>query len=403
MRILQNKHRCSRHWNNFPILGSMKFLLRFFVGLLLIFGIITLLLYVYNFEYILKGIQTTYLSGYTTAYIDDFTEFDNRVIEAGNAPQPWPQHPNYNQLQETEELEQLHEELETIAFLIIQNDSILFEKYAKNYGPDSRTNSFSMAKSVVAALLGKAMADGHIQGLEQPVADFFPQFDKRLTVGDLASMASGLNWDEDYYSPFSMTARAYFDDNLREQILQLEVVDPPGEEYEYLSGNTQLLAMVLEKATGQTLSSYLSESFWKPMGMESDALWQLDSEESGMEKAYCCIASNARDFARFGKLYKDHGKWNGRQLLDSAYVARSIKPRFKEAPQYGYGFWLENFNGKKVFYMRGILGQFVITVPEDNLIIVRLGHQVGNRPDGQEHSDDFYKYLEEVYEMLETQ
>src|SRR5690606_22081684 len=194
-------------------------------------------------------------------------------------------------------------------------------------GPDSRTNSFSMAKSVVAALLGKAMADGHIQGLEQPVADFFPQFDKRLTVGDLASMASGLNWDEDYYSPFSMTARAYFDDNLREQILQLEVVDPPGEEYEYLSGNTQLLAMVLEKATGQTLSSYLSESFWKPMGMESDALWQLDSEESGMEKAYCCIASNARDFARFGKLYKDHGKWNGRQLLDSAYVARSIKPR----------------------------------------------------------------------------
>src|SRR5690606_8005823 len=147
MRILQNKHRCSRHWNNFPILGSMKFLLRFFVGLLLIFGIITLLLYVYNFEYILKGIQTTYLSGYTTAYIDDFTEFDNRVIEAGNAPQPWPQHPNYNQLQETEELEQLHEELETIAFLIIQNDSILFEKYAKNYGPDSRTNSFSMAKS----------------------------------------------------------------------------------------------------------------------------------------------------------------------------------------------------------------------------------------------------------------
>lgn len=378
----------------------MKFLIRFFVGLLLIFGIITLLLYVYNFEYILKGIKTTYLSGYTTAYIDDYTEFDNRVIEAGNAPQPWPLHRNYNQIKTTEALDLLNEELETVAFLIIKNDSILYEKYAENYGPESKTNSFSMAKSVVAAMLGKAINDGHISGLEQPVAEFFPGFDTRLTVGDLASMASGLNWEEDYYSPFSMTARAYFDDNIREQILQLEVVDPPGEEYEYLSGNTQLLGMVLEKATGKTLSEYLSESFWKPLGMQQDALWQLDSEESGMEKAYCCIASNARDFARFGKLYKDMGNWNGNQLLDSTFVARSIKPRFEDAPHYGYGLWLENFNGKELFYMRGILGQYVITIPEDNLIIVRLGHQLGDRPEGQEHSEDFYRYLEEVYQML---
>lgn len=378
----------------------MKFLLRFFVGLLLIFGIITLLLYVYNFEYILKGIQTTYLSGYTTAYIDDYTEFDNRVIEAGKAPQPWPLHRNYNQIETTEELDMLNEELETVAFLIIKNDSILYEKYAENYGPESKTNSFSMAKSIVAALLGKAINDGHISGLEQSVAEFFPQFDARLTVGDLASMASGLNWEEDYYSPFSMTARAYFDDNIRDQILQLEVVETPGEEYEYLSGNTQLLGMVIEKATGKTLSEYLSESFWKPLGMQQDALWQLDSEESGMEKAYCCIASNARDFARFGKLYKDLGDWNGKQLLDSTYVARSIQPRFEDAPHYGYGFWLENFDGKELFYMRGILGQYVITIPEDNLIIVRLGHQVGDRPEGQEHSEDFYKYLEEVYQML---
>lgn len=381
----------------------MKFLLRFLLGLLLVFGIITALLYVYNFEYILKGIRTTYLSGYTTAYIDDFPEFDNRVIASGNSPQPWPLHPNYNQVKATPELDQLNEELETVAFLIIKNDSILYEKYAENYGPDSKTNSFSMAKSVVTALLGKAIADGYIKDLEQPVADFFPQFDPRLTVGDLASMASGLNWDEDYYSPFSMTARAYFDANIRDQILQLEVTDPPGEEFEYLSGNTQLLAMVLEKATGTTLSQYLSESFWKPLGMEKDALWQLDSEESGMEKAYCCIASNARDFARFGKLYKNFGKWNGKQILDSAYVAKSIRPRFEESPQYGYGFWLETFNGKKVFYMRGILGQYVISIPEDDLIIVRLGHQVGDRPEEKDHSDDFYSYLEEVYEMLQTE
>jgi len=250
-------------------------------------------------------------------------------------------------------------------------------------------------------MLGKAILEGKIKGLDQPVADFFPQFDPELTVGDLASMSSGLNWDESYYNPFSMTIRAYLDDELREQILSLEVVEQPGQEFKYLSGNIQLLAMVLEKATGMTLSRYLSESFWKPMGMREDALWQVDSEVDGLEKAYCCIASNARDFSKFGKLYKDFGQWKGRQLLDSAFVAKSIRPRFEAAPHYGYGIWLTSFRGKKLFYLRGILGQYVIVIPEDDLIITRLGEKAGEIPEGEEHSKDLFVYLEEVYKMLQ--
>lgn len=136
------------------------------------------------------------------------------------------------------------------------------------------------------------------------------------------------------------------------------------------------------------------------MGMNEDALWQLDSEEKGMEKAYCCVASNARDFAKFGKLYKDFGKWNGKQLIDSAFVARSIKPVFEDSPHYGYGLWLENYKGKEIFYLRGILAQYVIVIPEDELIIVRLGKDKGKKPEGRQHSNDFYVYLEEVYKML---
>lgn len=378
----------------------MKFFLRFLLGLLLLLGLGTFLLYVYNFEYLLKGVKTTYLSGHTTAYIDDYSKFDNRQILAGNNPQPWPLHPEYNEAIPTKKLDSINENLQSIAFLIIKNDSLWYEQYAEEYGPDSRTNSFSMAKSIVSALLGKAIQEGHIQSLEQPVADFFPQFDPRLKVGDLASMASGLNWEEDYYSPFSMTARAYFDEDIRTQILALEVTEEPGKEFEYLSGNTQLLGMLLEKATGTSLSEYLSQSFWQPLGMEQDALWQLDSEDSGMEKAYCCIASNARDFAKIAKLYKDYGKWNATEVLDSTFVATSIRPRFEEAAHYGYGLWLEKFGEKEVFYMRGILGQYVIVVPEDDIIIVRLGHEIGEKAEGQEHSDDFYTYLEEAYKML---
>ena len=369
------------------------------LGTLLFLISAVLLLYIFDYEYILKGIKTVYLEGHTSAYIDDYTEFPNREIEGAIEPQPWPLHQDYNTAIATEGLNRMNEELGTVAFLIIKNDSIWYENYAENYGPESKTNSFSMAKSIVAAMLGKAILEGKIEGLDQPVADFFPQFDKSLTVGDLASMSSGLNWDENYYNPFSMTARAYFGDDIREQILDLEVVEAPGQKFEYLSGNTELLAMVIQKATGQPVSEYLSDSFWKPLGMQEDALWQID-EEGGMEKAYCCIASNARDFAKFGKLYKDFGEWNGQQLLDSAFVAKSIQPRFEDSPQYGYGLWLEDYKGKETFYLRGILGQYIIVIPEDDLIIVRLGKEKGERPEGQHHSNDFYNYIEEVYKMI---
>ncbi|MBT8318849.1 MAG: beta-lactamase family protein, partial [Gramella sp.] len=285
--------------------------------------------------------------------------------------------------------------------LIIKNDSLLFEKYYNGYDNNSRTNSFSMAKSIVTALMFKAIQDGHLENTDQPVADFFPQFDKSLTIGDLSSMSSGLNWDENYYNPFASTARAYFDDDIREQVLDLEVIEEPGEKFKYLSGNTQLLGMVIEKATGKNLSEYLSESFWKPMGMNDAALWQLDSEESGMEKAYCCISSNARNFAKFGKLFLNYGTWEGQQLLDSAFIAKSSQPGFKETPHYGYGFWLSDYKNKEIFYMRGVLGQYVIMIPEDDLVIVRLGRKLIQREGGDKHYKDFYMYIDEAYKMLD--
>ena len=370
--------------------------------LLTFLGLIILsvgLLYLFNKEYLLKGIRITYLKGHKTAYIDDYPNFDNRTIKAGK-PQAWPEHSGYNSVKATKKLQQTNESLGTVAFLIIKNDSIWYESYAEGYSATSKTNSFSMAKSVTSALLGKAIRDGYIKNLEQPVADFFPQFDKKLTVGDLSSMASGLNWQEDYYNPFGMTAQSYLDENIRKIILDLKVVEQTGEKFKYLSGNTELLGMVIEKATQKSLSNYLSESFWQPLGMQENALWQLDSEESGMEKAFCCLASNARDFAKFGQLYAHQGNFRGKQLLDSSFVKKSTEPRFSETPFYGYGFWLSNFMNKKIVVMRGILGQYVISIPEDKVIIVRLGHQRGERLADKKFTKDFYTYIRESYKMM---
>lgn len=380
----------------------MKFLKKFLLWLAGLLLLVIALMYIFNVDYLLKAVRTIYFNGHTTAFLDDYNYFDNRKIENGVA-QPWATAKDYNKVKPTAELEKMHHEIGTVAFLIIKNDSIWSESYYDGYDKDAKSNSFSMAKSIVSACLGKAILEGKIKSLDQKVSDFFPEFKEgksaSMTVGDLSSMASGLDWDESYYSPFSITTRAYFDEDLNGVILGLKGVEVPATSYKYLSGNTQLLAMCIEKATGESLADYVSDKFWKPMGAENEALWQTD-KENGIVKAYCCIASNARDFARFGKLYKQNGKWNGQQILDSTFVATSTSPRFEASPEYGYGWWLSDYKNKKTYYMRGHLGQYVIVIPEDDLIIVRLGHKNAPSTNGTPHSDDFYVFLDETYKML---
>jgi len=375
---------------------NLKKLLKWVIGII---GVLIIASYIFDYDYILKGVRVVYFTGHVTAFIDDYPHFENDTIKKGTTIDAWPLHKNYNSVNATKRLKATNNELGTVAYLIIKNDSILYEWYAEDYSKDSKTNSFSMAKSITTSLLGKAVKDGYIKNLDQPISDFYPQYKgSTTTVGDLSSMASGLDWVESYTSPFSVTARANYDDDLAETILNQKVTKTPGKEFEYLSGSTQLLGMVIQKATGKQLANYLSESFWQPLGAKSDALWQLDDDENKLAKAFCCISSNARDFARFGKLYKDHGKWNGNQILDSTFVATATQSRFSGQP-YGYGFWISDYNDKHTFTMRGILGQYVITIPEENLIVVRLGHH--RSPETSNSFPlDFYVYIDEAYEMM---
>ena len=347
----------------------------------IVFSVLVLLfalLYISPYDYVITGLVKIYGTGHKTAFLEDYEVFDNRIVEAAELPQEWPLHENYNTIEPTERLLKAHEEYKSVAYLIIKNDSIFHEEYYDGYSDTSKSNSFSMAKSMVTGMLGKAIEEGKIESIDQKVGDFFEEFNEGyaalLTVGDLVSMASGLDWVEEYYNPLNITTRSYFTNDLQGLLRNREITGKPGQEYLYLSGNTQLLGMLISQAVGANLSDYFSESFWKPMGAKEDALWQVDSKANGMEKTFCCFATNAKDFARFGKLYKDHGRWNGEQLIDSSYVALSTRPRFEKSPEYGYGWWLSEIDGKPLFAMRGHLGQYVIVIPEDNLIVVRLGH-----------------------------
>ena len=370
----------------------------------LVIATIVIVLYLMGYDYIFKASKIVYGNGHITSFIDDFRFFPTRKIQ--NNPSQiwhWPQHAQYNQVKPTERLLDEHQKMHTVAFLIIKNDSILSENYYEGYNQDSLSNSFSMAKSMTEALLGKAIKDGYVK-MSDKVIKYIPElkgkYAQEVTVADVASMSSGSNWIEDYYNPFHITTEAYFSDDLNSLMLNKVRIDhKPGQKFEYLSGDTQLMGMIISKATGMTLSDYMSKSFWQPMGARKYALWTLD-DKAETEKAFCCINANARDFARFGKLYEHMGNWNGTQILDTAYVKKSLSPRLQSTPYYGYSWWLSNYKNKKIAYMRGVLGQYVIIIPEDNLIIVRLGKKLDFNPNGKPHTNDFYVYIDEAYEML---
>ena len=156
--------------------------------LLILVALLVAGLYITDTDYLLKALRTIYAKGYTTAFLEDYKEFDNAVVK-NDVPQPWPIHEAYNSVKETEYLIDYNKSTGTIAYVIIKNDSIWFENYYDGFDENSKTNSFSMAKSYVSGLLGKAIDDGYIKSLDQPVGAFFPEFSEglasQMTVGDL--------------------------------------------------------------------------------------------------------------------------------------------------------------------------------------------------------------------------
>jgi CubicO group peptidase (beta-lactamase class C family) len=331
-------------------------------------------------QYIYKAII------YNFANIDDLDIFSTRIVKDGN-PEPWKVAADYNKVRMPDSVRAELEKLKTVAYLVIKNDSIKYEEYWDRYGPQSLSNSFSMAKSVIGLLIGIAHDEGEIKSLDDPLCNYLPQYcdetSKRVTIRDLLMMSSGSTWDESYSSLFSATTKAYYGDDLEKLMYhEIKMKGEPGKIYDYKSGDTQLLAFILEKATGKSVSDYLSEKIWSKVGAELPAQWSLDHKE-GHEKAYCCIYSDAKDFARFGKLMLDSGMWNGQQIVSKDFMRQSVTANGlvyndeegTKVTTYGYLWWLMNYKGHDIFYMRGLLGQYVLVIPDEKMIIVRLGKQ----------------------------
>jgi len=319
---------------------------------------------------------------YYTADVDDYKIFDNNVVQTGK-PQPWNKAAAYNKIIYPDDLDKKLTQYKTIAVAVIRNDSLLFEKYWPGYNDSSKTASFSVAKSITSLLVGAALKEGKIRSVDQPVSDFIPEFKEglkaKLTIKHLLTMSSGSNWDESYSNPFSVTTEAYYGKDLYKTATSVKITKEPGTYHYYQSGNTQLLGLIVEKATGQSLSAYASEKIWQPVGAEHPALWSTDKKD-GNEKAYCCFNSNVRDFARIGQLVLDSGRWKSTTIIDTAYWKASITPCMikddsgQPSNYYGYHWWILPEH-QDIFYAWGILGQYVVVIPSKKLVIVRLGKE----------------------------
>ncbi len=284
--------------------------------------------------------------------------------------------------------EQYLERTKTVAFLVIRNDSLYYEKYFDHYDQSSIVPSFSAAKSFVSALVGIAIGEGYIKSVDQPITDYFPALDKekfgKITIEHLLDMQSGLAFNESYFNPFGDVAKYYYGTNLKKYVSRLKVKEAPGQHFEYTSLNTQLLGMIVSQATGKTLAAYLQEKIWQPLHMESDASWSIDSKKGQTEKAFCCLNAIARDYAKFGRLYLNGGRWDGRQVVPAEWVKRSVTfDRPKNNGIYSYQWWHNRGpDGQTPDFMAvGLLGQYIYVHPQSGIIIVRLGKQEGKHTD----------------------
>lgn len=373
----------------------MKWIKRILVGLVAVIGLAVIVLWATGNGHILRGIPKTYLRGVTSPDIDDMDLHPVRVVRRGT-PEPWPESAALGSFALSQEARQGLVQWDTEAFLVWSGDSLIYEEYWNDSDQNTRFNSFSMAKSFTSLAVGCAWKEGKIFSLQDPlantVAGYNQGLDAKLQIEHLLQMASGINFGESYGSPFGYMAKAYYGTELEAETRTYHASLPPGTQWKYEGGNTVLLGMAVTEATGKPLGSYFSEKIWSRIGAEHDAYWNLDVED-GLEKAFSAFYATPRDFGRIGKLMLDSGRWAGEEVVPWTYLEKAFAPvnvpgvDGQNVDHYGYQFWLNTWNGHKVVACNGMRGQHILTVPDRDLLVVRIGHQ---RPEALEHGQSRY-------------
>lgn len=281
------------------------------------------------------------------------------------------------------------------AFLIHHRGALVLERYGNGHGPDTRFDTASMHKSVMALLVGIAIAEGRIDRIDDPVSRYIEEWadDPRgaITLRQLASMSSGLKLEPFRPNPFAPGLRLMIGSDVEALALALPKDEPPDQRFEYTNFNSQLLGIALERAAGMRYAEYLSTRLWQPLGVPDAAVW-LDRED-GMARTFCCLLATAQAWMQVGVLMLEQGRLDGRQIVPADWIEEMTTPTPLN-PNFGLQIWLgspmtglrrynsastlevvhsQPFLADEVFFMDGMGGQRVYVIPGADLVIVRIG------------------------------
>ena len=261
--------------------------------------------------------------------------------------------------------------------LVLKNGQIVLERYAMGRKPQDRWTSFSVAKSVTSTLVGAAIQDGKIAGLSAPITDYVPELKGSaydgVTVRQLLMMSSGVKWNEDYVDPNSDVAQSTQlkvepgVNPLVRYMSRLPRAHEPGTTFNYNTGETDLVGIMVSNAVGKSLADYASEKLWKPYGMGRDAIWMVDP--GNRERGGCCISMTLRDYGRVGQFILDGGMAQGKPVLPDGWVAAATSTQITNGIPTGYGYfwWMRPYGSYQAV---GIFGQSIDTFREDRIIVV---------------------------------
>ena len=288
---------------------------------------------------------------------------------------------------EGEGLDGFLHETDTLAFLVVHDDRLVHERYFDGATRESLQTSFSAAKSFVSTLVGIAIDEGLIESVEDPVTDYLPELAARdtrfrqITLRHLLTMSSGIRYREGGFPSLGDDTYTYYGVDLRDVALNRVRIDgPPGVAWHYNNYHPLLLGLVLERATGASVSDFMATRLWRPLGAEADATWSIDSERSGFEKMESGLNARPVDYARFGLLFLHNGKWNGKRIVSEDWVraATGAEATTDSAFYHGYRyFWWLDVNRPGRFYALGKYGQYIYVAPDADAVVVRFGRDWG--------------------------
>jgi CubicO group peptidase (beta-lactamase class C family) len=331
---------------------------------------------------------------------DYLNNFPTRPLTASTDPRPYPIALDGARVEAVLEsavgVDDLHAflaETETQALIVIRDDEVVFERYSSGWRRDSMVTSFSVAKSFVSTLVGIAIEEGEIGSIDDPITAYLPELVERdarfeqITIRHLLMMSSGLEYQEWGWFMFNGDdpLTTYHPDQRKLALTNSRIGGSPGETFSYNKYHPQLLGIVLERATGMSVTAWTQSRLWDPLGMEFDGAWTLDSDASGFEKLEAGLNARAIDFAKLGSLFLHEGRWNAQDIVSPDWVALATGTNSADRAQraadgryYALMWWgVERNPGSPDFYAWGDHGQFIYVSPRDDVVIVRTGVEYG--------------------------